>query len=174
MAYFDTSTVSGFTVRVHYEERLGVVTITNIQLQSTLYGGGSTGKWWPGGTIKVNGETVLTMDFNSPATHYFPISANGDTFADIVVSSGVALPVSSVQIFAESAEITVNVTLWRSSDRIAIYDITGAETVNLTVGLVYIDTGDALEPHLAYIDNGTGWDLCVPYSDNGTEWELCT
>lgn len=173
MPYFDTSTVTGSTIRIHYEEDLGVVTITNIQLQSKTFGGGTSYAWWPGGTIKVNGEPVLTMDYRGTATHYFPVYGAGDSFIDIQAQNGVWESVSSSQIFSESTEITVDITLYRTDGRY-IYDLIGSESVNLTVGLVYIDTGSGLEPALAYIDNGIDWELCIPYIDNGTEWELCT
>lgn len=169
MAYFDTTPVSGFTLRVHYEENLGVVTITNVQMRSTVYGG----TWWPGGTIKVNGETVLTMRYTGTATHYFYIYSAGDAFVDIEKQSGVALPVASVQILKESTEITVDVELYRT-DGTKITGISGTETVRLTAGLVYIDTGSGFERYLVYVDNGTGWDHCIPYIDDGTSWVMCS
>lgn len=41
-----------------------------------------------------------------------------------------------------------------------------------SLGLVYIDSGSALEGYQIYIDNGSGWDLYAPYIDNGSSWDL--
>lgn len=169
MAYFDTSTVSGFTIRIHYEETQGIVTITNIQLQSTIY----AGQWYLYGTIKVNGETVLTMgDENTYSVDY--IGAGSTWWPVYETVSKEFTPVSSAQIFAESTTIAVDIDLSRVSGDITIRDITGSETVKLTAGLIYIDNGSGFDSYSVYIDDGTNLDRYIPYMDNGTTWVLCT
>ena len=168
MAYFDAATVSGFTLRIFYEEKLGIVSITDIQLKSTNY----TGHWYPGGTISVNGVPVLTMDFNSPATHSFSIWQVGDTFVPIRVQSGASLPVSSERILAGTTTISVDVRMYRDGST-TTPRFSGSVTIDLTAGAVYVDTGSGFERYLVYVDNGTGWDHCIPYIDDGTSWNLC-
>lgn len=52
------------------------------------------------------------------------------------------------------------------SASVTLYAIWGS------LGLVYIDSGSALEGYQIYIDNGSGWDLYAPYIDNGSSWDL--
>lgn len=51
-----------------------------------------------------------------------------------------------------------------------------ANTLNMSggAGLVYIDSGSAMETYQVYIDNGSGWDMYLPYIDNGSGWDLLT
>ncbi len=170
MAYFDTSTVSGFTIRVYYEEDLGIVTITELQVQSTLY----TGQWYLYGTIKVNGETVLTMGGDDKSTYSIDNIGAGSTWwpAYELVSKEFP-PVSSAQIFAASTDITVDIDLHRINSDLNINDITGSATVSLTAGVVYTDNGSGFDVYQCYIDNGTDWDIYIPYIDNGTGWDQC-
>lgn len=172
MAYFDTNTSKDFTIRVHYDNSTpGYITITNVQLQSLTYGS----KWFPKGSITINGETVLTMDYTAPATHVFNVTAAGDTWYDIAVANtgGVALPVSnSTEITASTTTIAITVQLYRSSDGNSA-NLSGSETVELLSGLVYIGNGSSFDAYQAYIDNGSSWDRYIPYIDNGSSWDPC-
>lgn len=169
MAYFDTSTVSGFTIRVYYEENLGIVTITDLQLQSTVY----TGQWYVYGTIKVNGETVLTMGDDS--TYSIDYIGAGSTWWPVYeLTSREFTPVSSAQIFAASTTIAVDIDLHRITGDANVNGVTGSTTVSLTAGVVYIDNGSGFDAYQVYIDNGTSWDRYVPYVDNGSGWGMCS
>lgn len=175
--YFDVKSDAnyGFTIRIHYEESIGVVSITDIQLQTTVYGGGSQNGWFIDGTIKVGDQTVLDMDFNNPATHVFNVFGASDVWKSIApINSGTTLPVVATAILDKaSAEISVDITLYRDSSTIKP-KLSGSATIELSTGFVYIDNGDGYEPYMAYIDNGTSWDRYIPYIDNGTSWDICS
>ena len=172
--YFDiTEKLYGMTLRIHYEEALGVVTITNIQLQSVTFGGPG---WYPNGTIKIGEETVLSMSYYDPVTHVFNVSGGAsEAWHDIqAFGSGTKLPVSASAIMdRNSTTITVAIRLFRDSTTSARPDLNGSFEVDLSLGLVYIDTGAGFEPYAVYIDNGETWDRCIPYVDNGESWDLC-
>lgn len=171
MAYFDTAAVNGFVLRIHYDDSVkGFISITKVQLQSASY----TGNWFPSGTIKINGETVLTMSNISPATHYFYVGAYGTQWYDMAVSgsNGVALPVSnSKKITASKAVIEIEVKLYRDANS-AQPSLTASETVNLTSGLVYIANGSSFDAYEVWIANGTEYERYEPCIANGTAWEL--
>ena len=170
MAYFDVANKSdrGFTLRFHYDDsQPGYISIENIQLQSTIY----NSKWFPKGTIKINGETVLTMDYKSPATHMFTVGVVGETWYDIQKQTGAALPVSNAtKITASTAVIEIDMTLYRDSSS-TVPSFSGSIEVDLLLGVVYIDNGSGWDMYEIYIDNGTSWDRYQAYIDNGTSWD---
>lgn len=170
--YFDIESQPGygFTMRVHYEELAGIVSITNIQLKSTVYGGP---KWYPGGTISIDGVDILTMDHNNPATHKFDVNGANENWIDIVaIGDGQELPVQSAQMLDKTkTTISADIRLFRdtSTDRPTL---SGSVTIELSTGLIYIDNGSGFDPYLIYIDNGSSWDRYIPYIDNGTTWDM--
>lgn len=174
MAYFDVANSNdrGFTLRIHFEiSEPGFVTITNIQLQSTTY----SGNWFPGGTIKINGETVLTMDTMSPATHIFRVATIGEEWRDIAVadSRGTALPVSnSTKITASTTEIEVSCRMYRDSNTTQP-NFSESKTVNLNSGLVYIANGSSFEAYEVWIANGTKFERYEPYVADGSKFVPC-
>lgn len=171
--YFDIADGSyGMTMRFYYEESLGVVAITNIQLQSVMYTGPG---WYPNGTIKVGDQAIFSMNYNIPATHVFDVNSASEAWHNIrAFGAGTKLPVTSTAILdANTTEITVDIELFRDSDLNIHPNIKGSIKINLTTGLVYIDNGSGFEPYEVYIDNGESWDRCIPYIDNGTSWDLC-
>ena len=170
--YFDIADGRyGMTMRFYYEESLGVVTITNIQLQSIEYTGPY---WYPNGTIKVGDQDIFSMNYYTP-THVFDVRNASEEWRNIrAFSTGTELPVTSTAILdANTTEITVDIGLFRDSDLDIHPNIRGSIKINLTGGLVYIDNGSGFEPCEVYIDNGESWDRCVLYIDNGTSWDLC-
>ena len=174
--YFDvTNTNYGMTIRTHYEEVNGTISITNIQLQSTKYGGGTNYAWFPGGTIKIGDQTVLTMSYNNPATHAFSIYGVSEDWSDIYnISSGVAIDdLPSVTVGAPSVVISVDIELYRDSST-GKPTLSGSTTIEVSTGFVYIDNGSGYEAYMVYIDNGTSWDRYIPYIDNGTSWDMCS
>lgn len=173
--YFDIkNSGAGMTLRTYYEESNGVVTITKVQLQSTTMAGGTDYCWYPKGTIKVGSQTVLTMDYTKPATHSFVVSTVGDNWVSMnASSSGGKLPVTANAILDKiSVTISVSITLWRDKDS-TMPALNGSKTIELSTGLVYIDSGSELEPYMVYIDNGSSWDRYIPYVDNGSGWDRC-
>lgn len=144
--YFDTPEVSGFTWRTHWEEKNGVMAVTNLQLRTKTYAGPT---WYPKGEIAVNGVPILKMDYANPATHAFSVYAAGDTFLDIEVLSGQALPVSSEVIKTGKAVITVNVELYRNSST-AKPVLTGSAEIQLTAGTVRAQTAGGVKRHRVY------------------------
>lgn len=161
MKYFDVSG-NGFTLRIFYEVKLGVVTITAIQLQSTEY----KGTFYPGGTIRVNDVPVLAMSYNSPATHSFYFLSAGETFVSMDTHFGAEPPVSSGKILANKATISVEVTLWRDSD--TRFYLSGSEDVDMNAGVVHI--GD--KAYMPYIANGASWDAYGAYKGNGASFDM--
>lgn len=170
MAYFDTSTTKDFTIRVHYDDSTpGYITITNVQLQSKTY----NSKWFPKGAIKINGETVLNMDYKSPATHVFNVTKTGETWYDMGVANtgGVPLPVTNAsKITTSSTTIEITAQLYRDGSS-PTPTLTGSIEVDLLLGVIYIDNGSGWDMYEIYIDNGTSWDRYQAYIDNGTSWE---
>lgn len=167
--YFDTPEVSGFTWRTYWEERNGAVSVTGLQLRSKNF----SNVWYPGGTISVNGVPVLTMDFNSPATHSFSIWQVGDTFVPIQVQSGASLPVSSERITGSCAKITVAVTLYRDSGS-PRPTLTGSAEIPLTAGLVRIQTANGAKRHRAYIKRGGKIVPAAAVVKHGGKIKYCT
>lgn len=181
-SYFDLSGDNGFSARVFYSEQYDsstgkrVVSITGISFQSTIYGG----TWYPGGTVKVDGETVLTMDYNDPATHLVTISSAGDTWwssggmyetDDFPYSSG---EISSEDDGTKSVTITVDITLYRNSSSVKA-TVSGSATIQLTtvpLSCAYIGSGSAHVAYEAYIGNGTSFDVYDLYVGNGTGWDI--
>ena len=160
----------GFTIRIFYEEKLGVVTLTDMQLQSTKY----NGTWFMGGTISINDELMLEMSYNNPATHAFSFYSVGETFVNVqTINSGKPLPISSKRIVnASKATISADIRLYRDSST-GKPTLVGSTDVPVAIGFVYIDNGSKFEPYEIYIDNGTSWDRYIAYIDNGTGWDQC-
>lgn len=168
--YFETNTANGFTARIYYEEENGVISITDIQIQSKTYGGPT---WYLGGEIKIDGTTVLSMSYKNPATHAVNVFSAGESWIPIQVVNGTALPVSSGLIVGKtSVDITVNIELYRDGSS-PTPDLSGSVTVSVSAGFVYIDSGSGFEAYECYIDNGTSWDRYIPYVDNGSSWDMC-
>lgn len=167
--YFDT-TSDGFTLRVFYEERSGVLTITDMKLKSDTY----ARTWFPGGTIKINGQTVLQMSYSSPATHNWYFYSVPSDFVEMGVGSGVPLPVSSKKITSGKAEIEVDITLYRDSSTSARPKLQNVVTVNVLSGFCYVGDGANAEAHMIYVGNGSDWDQYIPYIGNGTSWDMCS
>lgn len=158
MNYFDV-TNAGFTLRVYYEEKLGVVTITDVRLQSQVYGG----TWFPGGTIRVNDIPVLTMSYNAPATHSFYFFSIGEDF----VQSSPKVSGSSEKILANKATLSVDVTLYRNSNTDKI-KLSGSVTIDLSAGVVYIGR----KAYMPHIFNGESWVAYGAYKGNGATFDM--
>lgn len=66
--------------------------------------------------------------------------------------------------------------IFPSVSKYGYYNLTEKRQAQLVTsggaGLVFIDTGTALEAYQVFIDNGTSWDHYMPYVDNGTGWDL--
>lgn len=170
MTYFDTCTKDGFTIRIYYEEEFGIVTITNIELQSTVY----VGQWYVYGTIKVNDETILSMGGDGNDTYSIDYIGAGSTWWPVYeLKSHEFQPISSARIFAASATISADISVHNISNNNAVRDLIETKTIGLTVGMVYIDNGSGFDIYQCYIDNGENWDLHIPYIDNGSGWDQC-
>lgn len=178
LTYFDTPASGGCVIRVYYKNTSpGVVSITHVHIKSEY----STGKWCPKGTITINGETVLTMEYNHPATHKFEISSTGTNWYPMTAltdspHSGTPLPVSNVnKITTNSATIAISVQIYKDNDG-STKNLSGTSTVAITPynagGYVYIDNGSSWDKYEVYIDNGTSWDKYQVYIDNGSSWDL--
>lgn len=145
-SYFDTNTKSGFTMRVFWEEKNGTVTPTDLRVRSTVYGG----KWFPGGTIKIDGITALTMDYSSPATHSFHVYGVGEDWLE--VSGDKPASVGPITDKAK-ATITVEVELYRDSST-SKPKLTGSAEIPLTTGLVRVKTAGGVKRCRAYVVQG--------------------
>jgi hypothetical protein len=173
MAYFDTDTSRDFTMRVHYDNSTpGYITIQKVQLQSKTY----NNKWFPKGTIKINGETVLNMDYANPATHVINVGTPGETWYDMTVANpnGIPLPVSNpTKITASSVRVEISVQLYRDGSS-PTPNLTGAETVYMSAGLVYIANGSKFEAYEVWIANGSKFERYEPYVADGSKFVLCS
>ena len=127
------------------------------------------------GTIKINGDTVLTMGGTGGKTYSIDYIGAGSTWWPVYeLSSKEFMPVSSAQIFAASTTISVDIDVHNISSGYDVRDIIGSTTVSLTAGMVYIDNGSGFDVYQCYIDNGNSWDLYIPYIDNGASWDICS
>lgn len=166
--YFDTpKSEGGFVWRTHYTESGGVVSITNIQLQSNTYKGPA---WFPLGQIAVNDVTILQMDYNDSATHAFTVEAASEAFIDIETLSGQALPVSSQRITTGKAEITVSMELYRSSDGTHSYNIEGSTVIDVASILAMVHDGEEFTQKQPVIKHDAGAKNYRPVVYNGAEW----
>ena len=165
--YFDTPEVSGFVWRTHFQESGGIVSVTNLQLQSNEYTGPT---WYPKGDISVNGVKILEMDYNNNATHAFSIYSASDTFADVETLSGQALPVSSQRITTGKAEITVSMELYRSSDGKHVYGIEGNTSIDVASILAMVHDGEEFTQKQPVIKHDAGAKNYRPVVHNGAEW----
>ena len=163
----------GFTMRIVYTESLGVIRITTIQFNCTS--ANYSGTYYPGGTISIDGEVILEMDYTASATHAFSTGYAGTTFVDMYsignATDPTKLPAKKITNKANVA-IEVNVELYRSGISNKPKFINSTD-VPLTIGLVYIDDGTGFAPYEVYVDDGERWVRCIPYVDDGTQWVLC-
>lgn len=136
---FTISGGGGFTLRVKWsetydtDENSSVVSIDSLQVRSTTYGG----KWYLGGTVKVNGSTVQTLSYRDPATHSVSVNAGSSWYTVSKTSSGKGFPWKSGNIAHEvdgskSVTIAADLTLYRDANT-AMPTIKGSESVALTV-----------------------------------------
>lgn len=108
-------------------------------------------------TAKINGQTLCSVGW---ASYYYAgyVFGEGDYWIQ----------------HDSNGEASFSVYLYG-----AIYYEPGATSKSATYqlphvdqGIVYIDSGSAMERYQAYVDNGTSWDLCIPYTDNGSGWDI--
>lgn len=65
-----TVTMGYFKVRIHWEETYDILLNTSIvEVSMYLSSDSYSYRWYPNGTISVNGETVVTFNFTGTATH---------------------------------------------------------------------------------------------------------
>lgn len=166
--YFDIPSESGgFTWRTYYEESGGRVSITNVNLQSRTFTGPT---WYPGGKIAVNGETVLNMSYDSPATHAFNVFGASDTFVGCqVLSAGQAFPVISGPVVTGKAEITVDVELYRNADT-SKHKVSGSFTIDVASVLAMIHDGAEFLQKQAVASDGTAFKKYRPIIHDGATW----
>lgn len=121
-----------------------IVQIDSINIKSTAM----LGTWHPSGIVKINGETVATMNYYAPATHKVTIGSANTYYGIIAQNSGEALPWKSKSIAHNSdgsASITISVVanpaghnlpsiqLYRSSDgNTRTFGSSQSSTVSLT------------------------------------------
>jgi hypothetical protein len=155
--FFDTPEVSGFTWRTFYKEVGGIVTITDLQLRSRVFGGPD---WYPGGEISVNGIVILKMDYDNPATHVFDITGASDKFVSCRTLNGQALPVSSPRLATRKAEIAVSVQLYRNQNTVKP-ELTGSVEIPLTTGIVHVKVGGEVKRCRAVVKIGDKIKPCM-------------
>ena len=121
-----------------------IVQIDSIKVKSTAM----TGTWHPCGIVKINGETVATMNYYSPSTHKVTISVANTYYAISAQNSGEALPWKSSAITHNTdgnKSITISIVanpaghnlssiqLYRESDgTIRTFGASQSATVDLT------------------------------------------
>ena len=124
-----------FTAKITWSETYDTAANTsvvsvNLSINSKTYGG----TYYPKGTIKVNGGTVVTMDYYSPATHRVTVSA-GSTYYAVQAQSGKAPPWASSAIAhnsdgSKSVTIAINIEGWEEGGH--TFTITGSKSITLT------------------------------------------
>ncbi len=178
--------VGGFSMRIDWEEtydsaaNVSVVS-TKAYLKSTTY----SGIWFPGGTISINGATVVTMSYTGTATHKTAGSVLNN-YSEITYANGLtagAPPWTSGEI-AHNSDGSKRVVI--AVNDFAVYRADGT-TLDLgsgsaTIDLTKINTGIACigpdgAPYQPYVYNAaTGaWELVAPFIYNAatSTWDAC-
>ena len=81
------------------------------------------------------------------------------------VSGLLLLPGKTYYLFIFPGHTSFGLWNWNYPGEISV-------TLSGAAGIVYIDSGTALESYHCYIDNGSGWDLYIPYIDTGSSWDM--
>lgn len=174
--YFEFSTAQhlGFTIRILYEERYGVITIPadGILLRSTVYGGYY---WYPHGEIKVGDEVILSMNHYAPATHQFSFGAPSDDWIPIeAIHDGVKLPVSATAI-RNTTQVTMSADLLLYHPEVAGTPmLNGSTIIDLTTGFTYIRNETLTpEPYSPYVWTNGKWEPHMTCVREGDEYTIC-
>lgn len=137
--YFDITGTESTAGRVFWAEQYDkttgkrIVSVTGISVQSKVYGG----TWHPGGTVKVNDETVGEMNYVGYVTHTVSVGASDKWMPiEVYADNGVPWPWTSGEIDSNpdgslSVTISINLDLWRQKDSWHLY-IEGSQTIELT------------------------------------------
>lgn len=125
----------GFTAKVTWQETYDTVANTsvvslNLAINSSTY----RGVYYLAGSLKVNGGSVVNMNYYSPATHKVEVSA-GSTYYQVQAQSGTAPPWASATIShnsdgSKSVSIAVSIEGWREDTH--MFKISGTQTITLT------------------------------------------
>jgi hypothetical protein len=125
----------GFTAKLTWTESYDIAANTsvvslNLAINSSTY----RGTYYLAGSLKVNGSSVVNMNYYSPATHRVEVSA-GSTYYQVQAQSGTAPPWASAAIThnsdgSKSVSISVNIEGWREDTH--MFKISGTKTITLT------------------------------------------
>lgn len=138
---------------------------------------GGYGYWaWNANTLNLEiAETrVYRLNINQPADSWLRIKRNGSNlwngdliyYNDILYITFGASPGYELTATLNGAPISNGYT----------HTVKGDVSISVAAeaqGLVYIDTGTALEAYQVFIDNGTAFEQYIPYIDNGSDWNMC-
>lgn len=75
----------------------------------------------------------------------------------------------SKRLYANQEELTLGTSWIKGNEEARTFTFYAIWEIS---GVVYIDNGTTLEPHLIYIDDGANWNLYLAYVDNGTGWDV--
>ncbi len=133
-SYFDLAGSKGITLRIYYQETYDITTnastlaITDVQIYSATYKGIV---YYPNGTIKIGGTTVVTMDSYS-GTHSIYVGAV-NTWYSISGSWGSLSGIAHSSDGSGSATIAVDVTgVYTGGGYPNGWVVSGSKTVTLT------------------------------------------
>lgn len=192
---FNIAGNGGFTLSVNWSETYDVntntskVSINSLSVQSKTYGG----KWFFGGTVQVNGETVQTLSYYEPATHAVQVSSAGDRWYSVyATAAGASFPWVSGDIVHEpdgSKKVTFafNLTLYRNSSspypviigstEVELTEIPYASDLtasNGTLGtaqnLTVTKKADKYTHTITYSCGTASGTICTKSSDTSIEW----
>lgn len=140
-----------FTFRFHwngeYDDVRGVstITISKVEVLSTKYGG----RWFPGGTITVNGEVIADISYyaDPDADCSFYVFLAGDTWYTLTdIFTDYTTTWSSGEIYSSDIAIGVNLELYSETVSLSPKPaINGTYTISFTDGEV--DSEPIVDPH---------------------------
>ena len=183
--YFDIAGTGGFAGRVNWSETYDIesntsVVAVSLSIQSKTYGG----RWYPGGTISVDGIPVVTMDFNNKATHTFNVYSAGDVWHTIYPLYGNAdQPWNSGAIVHDdngkkNVTISVNLKLYRDGNT-AKPTISGSSAIALTeiprASALAVSDGTLNTPQTIKVERkSTSFSHTITYECGTAKGTICT
>ena len=115
------------------ETAKSVLTITSFEGRNN-YGG----FWYPTGTLKVNGETLVTMTGTGDATHRFEFDYGGETWSALKSWHGGSLPPWESSEIAHNADgsknvsVSLTMSMWKDSTTGGTVKFSDSKTIALT------------------------------------------
>ena len=127
------------SLKLGWQERYDLETAKSVLKITSLTGRNNYGGfWYPTGTLKVNGETLVTMTGTGDATHRFEFDYGGETWSALKSWHGGSIPPWETSEIAHNADgskdvvIELTLSMWKDSAAGGTVKLSGSQTVSLT------------------------------------------